>query len=79
MDQRYKAMKELSRSRRARVSDIASYNAFVDESKRFKWIVVVLDEFADLTSDKDQKKAIEVPPALLPPAHCSEALSSHCA
>lgn len=59
MDQRYKAMKELSRSRRARVSDIANYNALVEESQRFKWIVIVLDEFADLTSDKDHKKAIE--------------------
>jgi DNA segregation ATPase FtsK/SpoIIIE, S-DNA-T family len=59
MDERYRAMKDLSRNRKERVKDIASYNALVDSSERFKWIVVVLDEFADLTADKDDKKAIE--------------------
>jgi len=59
MDQRYRAMKELSRSRKERVKDMASYNALVEPSERFKWIVVVLDEFADLTADKDDKKTIE--------------------
>lgn len=59
MDERYRAMKRLSQERKIRVRDIAEYNDLVDPSDAFKWIVVVLDEFADLTSEKDHKKAIE--------------------
>lgn len=59
MDQRYRAMKQLSRSTKQRIRDIAGYNAAVQKEKRFKWLVVVLDEFADLTADKDHKKTIE--------------------
>jgi DNA segregation ATPase FtsK/SpoIIIE-like protein len=59
MDGRYRIMKELSRSMKTRVRDIANYNQLVEPEKRFKWIVLVLDEFADLTSDPSQKKTIE--------------------
>jgi DNA phosphorothioation-dependent restriction protein DptH len=59
MDSRYRAMKQLSRERKIRVRDIAGYNEAVDAPQRFKWIVVVLDEFADLTSDKENKRTIE--------------------
>ena len=44
---------------KTRVRDIANYNQLVEPEKRFKWIVLVLDEFADLTSDPSQKKTIE--------------------
>ena len=59
MDDRYRAMKRLSQERKARVRDIAGYNELVGPGDAFKWILVVLDEFADLTSDKDDKRAIE--------------------
>jgi hypothetical protein len=59
MDARYQEMKRLSQERKERVRDIVGYNALVGRSEAFKWILVVLDEFADLTSDKDDKKAIE--------------------
>jgi len=59
MDARYRAMKSLSRSLKTRVPDIAAYNEAVESDKRFGWIVVVLDEFADLTADKEDKRTIE--------------------
>ncbi|WP_407280348.1 FtsK/SpoIIIE domain-containing protein [Aromatoleum evansii] len=59
MDARYRAMKELSREHNIRIRDIAEFNEIVGPAEQFKWIVVVLDEFADLTADKDDKKAIE--------------------
>lgn len=59
MDQRYRAMKELARSMGRSIRDIATYNEFAENDAAFKWIVVVLDEFADLTADKENKKQIE--------------------
>lgn len=59
MDSRYAAMKALSRSSGTAVRDIVRYNALVDLKERFRWIVTVLDEFADLTSNKDDRKIIE--------------------
>jgi len=59
MDERYREMKRLSQERNTSVRDITSYNALVGPNAAFKWIVIVLDEFADLTSDKEDKKAIE--------------------
>lgn len=59
MDGRYGAMKRLSRERKERVRDIAAYNALVEPGQEFKWVLVVLDEFADLTADKDDKRRIE--------------------
>ncbi len=59
MERRYKLMKQASSARGSRVADISAYNALVDESERFPWIVVVLDEFADLTAEKEPRKAIE--------------------
>lgn len=59
MDARYGAMKEVSRAQKIRIRDISGYNAAVEIAERFKWIVIVLDEFADLTADRDHKRAIE--------------------
>ncbi|WP_433679950.1 FtsK/SpoIIIE domain-containing protein [Nocardia sp. CA-119907] len=42
-----------------RTRKLAEYNAKVDKADRKPWIVIVLDEYADLTSDPDEKKQIE--------------------
>jgi S-DNA-T family DNA segregation ATPase FtsK/SpoIIIE len=59
MERRYKLMKQASRNRGSRVADISAYNVLVDEGERLPWIVVVLDEFADLTAEKEARKTIE--------------------
>lgn len=41
------------------VRSLPDYNAKVSKESRLPWWVLVLDEYADLTSDKDMKKAIE--------------------
>ncbi|WP_249364369.1 DNA phosphorothioation-dependent restriction protein DptH [Pseudoalteromonas ruthenica] len=53
MQTRYKQFKEQG------VRSLPDYNAKVDEESRIPWWVLVLDEYADLTSDKDMKKDIE--------------------
>ncbi|KAB2340884.1 FtsK/SpoIIIE domain-containing protein [Actinomadura rudentiformis] len=53
MAERYKDMKAL------RARKLVEYNAKVDTEDRKPWIVVVLDEYADLTSDAEEKKRIE--------------------
>ncbi|TNE90352.1 MAG: hypothetical protein EP330_08530 [Deltaproteobacteria bacterium] len=60
MDRRYRLMKDASRARRSRVADLAGYNQLVGKGERFAWIVVVLDEFADLTAEKESRKTIEL-------------------
>lgn len=42
-----------------RLRDLKSYNRSVDPADRLPWVVIVLDEYADLTSDSDKKKIIE--------------------
>jgi DNA segregation ATPase FtsK/SpoIIIE-like protein len=54
MADRYAAMKT------ARVRKLVDYNAKVNAADRKPWIVIVLDEYADLTSDPDEKKRIEL-------------------
>ena len=53
MDRRYLLLRE------ARVKQLTDYNEKVDASERLPWRLVVLDEFADLTSEKEDKKTIE--------------------
>ncbi|MFI1064624.1 FtsK/SpoIIIE domain-containing protein [Streptomyces spororaveus] len=53
MDVRYKDMKAI------RTRKLVEYNAKVDKADRKPWIVIVLDEYADLTSDPVEKKQIE--------------------
>jgi S-DNA-T family DNA segregation ATPase FtsK/SpoIIIE len=53
MESRYRLM----RPQRAR--SLADYNASVPEPDRLPWIVIVLDEYADLTSDAEDKSRIE--------------------
>ncbi|MFF0132223.1 FtsK/SpoIIIE domain-containing protein [Streptomyces mirabilis] len=50
---RYKDMKAI------RTRKLVEYNAKVDKADRKPWIVIVLDEYADLTSDPEEKKKIE--------------------
>ncbi|MFC7899658.1 FtsK/SpoIIIE domain-containing protein [Streptomyces griseoincarnatus] len=50
---RYKDMKAI------RTRKLVEYNAKVDKADRKPWIVIVLDEYADLTSDPEEKKQIE--------------------
>ncbi|MEU7398021.1 FtsK/SpoIIIE domain-containing protein [Streptomyces albogriseolus] len=50
---RYKEMKAI------RTRKLVEYNAKVDKADRKPWIVIVLDEYADLTSDPEEKKQIE--------------------
>ncbi|MFD5180090.1 FtsK/SpoIIIE domain-containing protein [Nocardia sp. NPDC058379] len=54
MTVRYADMKAI------RTRKLAEYNAKVDVADRKPWIVIVLDEYADLTSDPDEKKQIEL-------------------
>lgn len=42
-----------------RTRSLPEYNLKVDEADRIPWWVVVLDEYADLTSEKESKKEIE--------------------
>jgi hypothetical protein len=53
MQRRYELFKQ------ARKRSLAEFNSSVSESEKLPWIVVVVDEYADLTSDKESKKAIE--------------------
>ncbi|MDP5213397.1 DNA phosphorothioation-dependent restriction protein DptH [Pseudoalteromonas tunicata] len=53
MQSRYKQFKEQG------VRSLPDYNAKVTPEDRIPWWVLVLDEYADLTSDKDMKKDIE--------------------
>ncbi|MFG3519972.1 FtsK/SpoIIIE domain-containing protein [Nocardia nova] len=53
MTARYKGMKAI------RTRKLVEYNDKVDEADRKPWIVIVLDEYADLTSDPEEKKQIE--------------------
>ncbi|MBB5775035.1 FtsK/SpoIIIE domain-containing protein [Nonomuraea jabiensis] len=53
MTERYKDMKAI------RARKLVEYNAKVNKADRKPWIVVVLDEYADLTSDPEEKKQIE--------------------
>ncbi|NDO90128.1 FtsK/SpoIIIE domain-containing protein [Cellulosimicrobium composti] len=53
MEDRYRAMKAV------RARKLVEYNSRVDAGERKPWIVIVLDEYADLTSDPDDKRAIE--------------------
>ncbi|WP_249348230.1 DNA phosphorothioation-dependent restriction protein DptH [Pseudoalteromonas aurantia] len=53
METRYKQFEEQD------VRSLPEYNAIVAKESRIPWWVLVLDEYADLTSDKDMKKDIE--------------------
>jgi DNA segregation ATPase FtsK/SpoIIIE, S-DNA-T family len=53
MDNRYSILKS------KRVNNLIKYNSLVPDTERLPWHLVVLDEYADLTSDPDAKKEIE--------------------
>jgi len=53
MESRYALMRPV------RARSLPDYNAIVGPQDRKPWVVVVLDEYADLTSDPDDKSQIE--------------------
>jgi hypothetical protein len=53
MQRRYRLMSEKG------VRHLGAYNGKVDLEERLPWQLVVLDEFADLTSDREEKREIE--------------------
>lgn len=53
MQRRYTLMRE------QRVNKIVAYNQKVSDEDKLPWWLLVLDEYADLTSDTNQKKEIE--------------------
>ncbi|MGH3452765.1 MAG: FtsK/SpoIIIE domain-containing protein [Nocardioidaceae bacterium] len=53
MESRYRAMKAV------RARKLVEFNATVHAADKKPWIVIVLDEYADLTSDPDDKRSIE--------------------
>jgi DNA phosphorothioation-dependent restriction protein DptH len=53
MQNRYQKLKA------AKVKSLADFNAQAANGDKLPWWVIVLDEYADLTSDKDMKKSIE--------------------
>lgn len=53
MQRRYAAFKAV------RVRDLPTYNSTVAPSDRVPWRLIVLDEYADLTADPDEKKQLE--------------------
>ncbi|MBK8979716.1 MAG: DNA translocase FtsK [Planctomycetes bacterium] len=59
MERRYRCFKELKRERDLRVRSLREFNEVVDPAERLPWHVVVLDEYADLTADKEDRRKIE--------------------
>jgi DNA phosphorothioation-dependent restriction protein DptH len=53
MQDRYQKLKA------AKVKSLADFNAQAANGEKLPWWVIVLDEYADLTSDKEMKKSIE--------------------
>lgn len=57
MQFRFLAFRELTRVNGFRIPDLAKYNEVSD--KKLPWLVLVIDEYADITSDKQFKKTFE--------------------
>lgn len=59
MDERYKKMMNLSKHYGRKVSDIITYNQLAEKQEQFCWQLIVLDEYQDLTSNRNTKQIIE--------------------
>ena len=57
MQNRFVKFKALTREKNIHFKDLATYNEISDE--KLPWIVLVIDEYADITSDKQFKKEFE--------------------
>lgn len=57
MQRRFSAFRDLTKEKQFRVPDLATFNQYSD--KKLPWLVVVIDEYADITSDKNFKKDFE--------------------
>lgn len=59
MERRYKQFKALKAETGTRVRQLVEFNEVVDAKRRVPWHLIVLDEYADLTSDKASRQVIE--------------------
>lgn len=57
MQSRFSAFRDLTKERQFRIPDLATFNQYAD--RKLPWIIVVIDEYADITSDKNFKKDFE--------------------
>ncbi|WP_404400708.1 hypothetical protein LG288_11570 [Idiomarina seosinensis] len=57
MQSRFVAFKALTREKRQRIPDLATFNQFSET--KLPWMVVVVDEYADITAEKSFKKEFE--------------------
>ncbi|WP_417706273.1 FtsK/SpoIIIE domain-containing protein [Rheinheimera aquimaris] len=57
MQRRFSAFRDLTKEKQFRIPDLATFNHYAD--KKLPWLVVVIDEYADITSDKNFKKEFE--------------------
>lgn len=57
MQRRFSAFRDLTKEKQFRIPDLATFNQHADE--KLPWMVVVIDEYADITSDKNFKKDFE--------------------
>ena len=60
MEKRYRLFRDASRTHAGLVNSIKSYNKVASGSEKLPWWVIVLDEYADLTVNPDDKKSIEL-------------------
>lgn len=59
MERRYKLFKSMKKERGARIHKLVDYNELVGPEAALPWHLIVLDEYADLTSDKDERQRLE--------------------
>jgi DNA phosphorothioation-dependent restriction protein DptH len=59
MEKRYRLFKEASRTHSRLVNSIKSFNKVAPANQNLSWWVIVLDEYADLIINPDDKKKIE--------------------
>lgn len=58
MQSRFEKFKTMWTEKKVRAPDLKTYNQHADEPLR--WLVVVIDEYADLMSDREYKKDVEM-------------------
>ncbi len=59
MNSRYLLFRDTSKAKKTRIADLSSYNGQIGSQAKIPWWLIVIDEYADLTSDKDFKKKFE--------------------
>ncbi|MDA7494669.1 FtsK/SpoIIIE domain-containing protein [bacterium] len=59
MERRYRAFKDLKKQKGIRVHKLVEFNEHVEADDILPWRVIVLDEYADLTTAKEDRQRIE--------------------